>query len=259
MNIFGKIIASILGAKIFGFPGFLLGLWLGHLFDKGVSREFRSHDPHKIQELFFDCSFAVMGHIVKSDGQVSQNEINVAEQIMGKLGIVGEKRSQAIEAFKRGKSAEFDLFNSLNEFANHCKGQPNLVQMFLEIQIFAATADGQIKQSGLNILYQIGTVFKIPQNQINHLVEMVIAQASFYGSNNQQDNQPSIEQAYKVLGVNSSSEAQEIKRAYRKLMSQHHPDKLVSKGMPEEMIKVATEKSQEIQSAYEMIKKQHDF
>jgi DnaJ like chaperone protein len=261
MNILGKIVGAILGFNIFHFPGLLLGLWLGHLFDKSFANSFNPNDPHKVKDIFFKSTFAIMGHIVKSDGQVSQNEINFAEQIMAKLGISGDKRLEAIESFNFGKSSDFDLYGCLQTFSSHARGQSSLIQMFLEIQILAATADGRISQSGLSILYQIGTTFRIPQNKINHLIEAVMAQSSFDNEHFQasSNNQPSIEQAYTVLGVNESSDTQSIKRAYRKLMSQHHPDKLVAKGMPEEMIKVATEKSQEIQNAYEMIKKQHNF
>jgi DnaJ like chaperone protein len=60
--------------------------------------------------------------------------------------------------------------------------------------------------------------------------------------------------AYAILGVNKSASEAEIKTAYRRLMSQHHPDKLVSKGLPDEMIKIATEKTQEIRKAYDLIK-----
>lgn len=266
MFIFGKIIASLLCAKLFGWPGFLIGLWIGHLFDKGLSQNFGYYvqqDPNATKAIFFESTFAVMGHIAKADGHVTQNEINAAEQIMTRLGLTGEKREQAITAFARGKSANFNLMESLQELVSHCQRSPNLIRMFLEIQIVAATADGKTDQAELNILYQIGQVFRISQNQINKLIEMVMAQASFRQGGNGQyshsNHQPSIEQAYKVIGVTASANKQEIKRAYRKLMSQHHPDKLVSKGMPEEMIKVATEKSQEIQSAYDMIKKHRGF
>lgn len=267
MTIFGKIIGGILGALIGGPIGFLLGLWIGHSFDKGVSQNFDyrfNHQNHSVtQEVFFECSFAVMGHLAKADGVVSQMEIAAAEQIMAKLGLQGEKRQQAIEAFNRGKSSDFDLINSLQKLIQHCQGKPSLIQMFLEIQIVAATADGAVSSPEMQILYQIGKAFRIPASQLDRLIDMVIAQQSFHRDGNTGQytahSGPSIEQAYKVLGLTDTANKQEIKRAYRKLMSQHHPDKLVSRGMPEEMVKVATEKSQEIQSAYEMIKKQQGF
>jgi DnaJ like chaperone protein len=69
-----------------------------------------------------------------------------------------------------------------------------------------------------------------------------------------QSQRPSIDTAYAVLGVSSDISDAELKKTYRRLMSQHHPDKLVAKGMPEEMIKLANEKTGEIKSAYEQIK-----
>ncbi|MGJ8687769.1 MAG: DnaJ domain-containing protein, partial [Spongiibacteraceae bacterium] len=64
-----------------------------------------------------------------------------------------------------------------------------------------------------------------------------------------------LQDAYKAIGVEETASDAELKKAYRRLMSEHHPDKLIAKGVPEDMIKMATEKSQEIQAAYEMIKK----
>ncbi|WP_444997203.1 co-chaperone DjlA [Aliikangiella sp. IMCC44359] len=264
MKIFGKIICGTLGFIVGGPIGLLLGIWIGHSFDKGFNQDFgnffEDKDPSKTQAAFFESTFAVMGHIAKADGVVKKAEIDAAEQVMLKLGLTGEKRAKAIKAFNSGKSIGFDLNAQLQGLITNCARKPSLIQMFLEIQILGATADGNISHTEMQILYQIGGAFKIPTSQIDRLVEMVIAQQSFYQSGasggSAQANAPSIEQAYKVLGIDTSATEQEIKRAYRKLMSQHHPDKLVAKGMPEEMVKMATEKSQEIQSAYEMIKKQ---
>jgi len=267
MAIFGKIVGGILGALIGNLPGLLFGIWIGHSFDKGINqnftRIFNNRDTSRTQQVFFDSSFAVMGHLAKADGLVSKMEIAAAEQVMSRLGLTGEKRTQAIEAFNRGKSSQFDLSNCLQELTTHCLGKPSLIQMFLEIQIVAATADGSVSAPEMQILYQIGQAFRLPQVQIERLIEMVIAQQSFHRDGHTgrytSSSGPSLAQAYQVLGISSSANKQETKRAYRKLMSQHHPDKLVSRGMPQEMIKVATEKSQEIQSAYEMIKKHHGF
>jgi DnaJ like chaperone protein len=58
-----------------------------------------------------------------------------------------------------------------------------------------------------------------------------------------------------ILGADKNLTDKELKRAYRRLLAQHHPDKLVAKGLPDEMIKLANDKTQEIISAYELIKK----
>ncbi len=267
MSIFGKIICGILGFLIGGPIGLLIGVWLGHSFDKGVTQDFgrvfQQFDPQQTQQAFFESTFAVMGHIAKADGVVKKEEIAAAEQIMLTLGLTGDKRQQAIDAFNHGKSEHFVLTEQLQFLIQNCIRKPSLIQMFLEIQIVAAAADGRISTPEMEILYQIGSAFRMSANRIDRLVEMVLAQQSFHqsssGNRSRQTGAPSLEQAYKVLGIPQTADKQEVKKAYRKLMSQHHPDKLVSKGMPEEMVKVATEKSQEIQSAYEMIKKQQGF
>jgi len=265
MNIWGKVIGGLLGLAVGGPIGLFFGVWIGHSFDRGLNQDFSNifanQDPAETQRVFFTTTFAVMGHIAKADGIVSKQEIAAAEQVMAQLGLDSVKRKEAIDAFSRGKNDEFDLPSNLESLIKHCIRKPSLIQMFLEIQILAATADGKVSQPEMQILYFIGQSFRVPENQIDRLVEMVIAQQSFHqqghsGSSRNQ-SRPTIEQAYKVLGIPPSSDKSQVKKAYRKLMSQHHPDKLVAKGMPEEMVKVATEKSQEIQAAYEMIKSEN--
>ncbi len=80
--------------------------------------------------------------------------------------------------------------------------------------------------------------------------------AGYQSSSTAGSSEININEAYDLLGVKASDSDTEIKKAYRRLMSQHHPDKLVSKGLPEEMIKLATEKTQQIKKAYEQIKRE---
>ncbi|MFT6734191.1 MAG: DnaJ like chaperone protein [Polaribacter sp.] len=262
MKIWGKVIGGFLGFLIGNIFGLFIGVWIGNSFDRGLKQNFSGvfthKDPALIQRIFFKTTFSVMGHIAKADGIVSQKEIEAAEQVMAQLGLDPVKRKEAMQSFAEGKESGFDLNANLSEFITNAIRQPSLIQMFLEIQILAAVADGSVNAAEKQILYQIGQVFRLPTAQIDRLVEMVIAQQSFHqeGSSGRARNQSgaTLEQAYKVIGVSANSNKQEVKRAYRKLMSQHHPDKLVAKGMPKEMLKVATEKSQEIQAAYEMIK-----
>lgn len=262
LNIWGKLIGGFLGFLLFNIVGLILGVWLGHRFDQGLNQNFDSlfgqTDPAETQRIFFRTTFSVMGHIAKSDGVVSKQEIAAAEQVMAQLGLDELKRKEAITAFDQGKSLDFDLNSHLQSLIQHCIRKPSLIQMFLEIQILAATADGDVNPSERQILYQIGQAFRIAPAHLDRLVEMVKAQQSFHqggSSASRNQNGPTIEQAYRVLGLDTTASNPEVKKAYRKLMSQHHPDKLVAKGMPEEMVKVATEKSQEIQAAYEMIKR----
>ncbi len=101
------------------------------------------------------------------------------------------------------------------------------------------------------------------EQAFNQLMAMIQGQNRFAGGAGYQRQQGagpqgathSLEDAYQALGVSSSDSDKTIKRAYRKLISQYHPDKLIGQGVPEDMIQKATERSKEIHAAYDMIEK----
>jgi DnaJ like chaperone protein len=129
-----------------------------------------------------------------------------------------------------------------------CHRRRNLVQMFLEIQIATAMADGQLHASERRILFYIGEQLGFDRAAIEHLF-------SFTGAGQPSaDPAKSLSKAYDTLGVDRTASDAEVKKAYRRLMSQHHPDKLIARGLPEEMIKIATEKTQQIKAAYEQVR-----
>jgi len=121
--------------------------------------------------------------------------------------------------------------------------------MFVEIQIATALADGNIDANEKRVLFTIGEILGFSRAQIEHLFNMENAAGA------SASDSLTLDQAYEILGVSKGSGEAEIKKAYRRLMSQHHPDKLVAKGLPDEMIQLATEKTQEIRKAYDLIKK----
>jgi DnaJ like chaperone protein len=120
-----------------------------------------------------------------------------------------------------------------------------------------ALADGRIDDSEHRLLLEIAQQLRFSQTEFEQLLKMVLGQTQFGGSGRQTSQRSSasaLSDAYQALGVQASDTDQQIKRAYRKLMSQHHPDKLMGQGVPEDMIQVATEKAKEIQLAYDLIK-----
>ena len=129
--------------------------------------------------------------------------------------------------------------------------------MFIEILIATVLADGVVHKFERDKLHYIGKQVGFPPFVIDQLIQMVQAQQQFayeQYTGPRAAPKPSLNDAYTVLGVSETASDDEIKKAYRRLMNQHHPDKLVSKGLPEEMMKLATEKTQEIKKAYEQIK-----
>jgi DnaJ like chaperone protein len=121
-----------------------------------------------------------------------------------------------------------------------------------------ALADGEIYEHEYKILSFVSDTLHFPRTDFEHIVRIMEARRYGEGAKNSTGSffarRQSLQRAYEILGLSAQSTEEEIKRAYRNLMSRYHPDKLVSKGLPEEMIKFATEKTQEIKAAYDFIK-----
>lgn len=266
MYIWGKIL-GLFGGFIFGnLPGALLGLFIGHLFDQGLARNMRGFNSTDEQTQFFDTTFAVLGYIAKSKGVVTKEEIQTANLQMDRMGLVGAARERAQDAFRRGKSPDYALEQELMKLSRLVRGRRDLLMVFLEVQMSGVVADGKIDPIERQVIDRIAKVLGFSPLMIEQLFTRWEAESRF-----QQDRQNSsgyqqsgstgyshysLDDAYQLLGVSSSATDQDVKRGYRRQMSQHHPDKLVSKGLPPEMLEVAKRKAQQIQEAYEMIKQQ---
>lgn len=248
----GTFIGGTLGF-VFGGPlGAMVGAALGGNLDRGLKMGDQASlgNQERVQAAFFTTTFSVMGHVAKADGHVSAQEISSAKNIMTQMQLSAPQRKAAIKFFDQGKADEFPLIDVLRQFKKECHGRRNLIQMFIEIQIATALADGKVDPGEKRVLNTIGEVLGFSRSQIDHLFN--IANGAAPSAN----DTLTLTQAYKILGVSKGSSEAEVKKAYRRLMSQHHPDKLVAKGLPDEMIKLATEKTQEIRKAYDLVKKE---
>lgn len=260
MMVWGKIVGGLLGLLItgpagLGLLGLLFGVYIGHRFDQGLHRLSGMFNPGLLlKHGFFEATFSLMGHIAKADGHISKNEIQAAEAIMRHMQLSKEQRRQAIAHFQRGKRADFNLQQTIAQFHRYC--HPSLYRLFMDIQWQAAQADGPIsaqKQSVLNWLCeQLGQPgFSHYQYQYQHNTQ---SQRTHGQSQRTHNTQHALQAAYQTLGLSTNATFSEVKRAYHRLMREHHPDKLAAKGLPESMRKLATEKTQTIQAAYQTIK-----
>ncbi len=255
-----KFIGVIAGYYFLGFFGALLGFFIGSYFDRMKAYGSGGVNPLTSamrQTVFLETVFISMGKLAKSDGHVSQDEITHVEQFMQKLGMTTEHRAQAIALFKRGAEPTFDIDPTLKKFIAVCGHTKDLKQMLLVYLIVAALADGNFHPKEEALLADIASRLGYDQASFKHIVGMVLNQSHFSGG--QVHSATALEDAYKALGVTKDISDQEIKRAYRKLMSQHHPDKLMGQGVPEDMIAMATEQAKEIQLAYDLIKKSRNM
>ncbi len=257
MSWWGKLAGGAFGFMLGGPLGALLGAALGHNFDKGLTRLDRAasgpETRERVQTAFFTTTFSVLGHLAKADGRVSRAEIAFAEQVMRQLSLDPEQRRAAIALFNEGKQPGFPLDGVLEQFRRECRGRVTLIQLFLEILLSAAWADGEYSDAEARVLDHVRRVLRISDAWFDEIRARVEA-ASGASSAGTARNGLTLERAYAILGVDASASDAEIKKAYRRLLSQHHPDKLVSKGLPEEMIEVAAHKTHEIRQAYETIK-----
>ncbi|MEN8204562.1 MAG: co-chaperone DjlA [Pseudomonadota bacterium] len=253
----GTLLGGTLGFMFGGPLGALLGAALGRNFDRGIRvtdehGAFGAGQQERVQTAFFTTTFSVMGHIAKADGKVTRDEIAAANSIMGRMQLNAQQRKAAIRLFNEGKKAGFPLHEVLRQFRRECSRRHNLMQMFLEIQIATAMADGHFHASEKRVIFSIGEQLGFSHADIEHLF-------SFSGTGRTAgDQKQTLAQAYEILGVPKSASDAGVKKAYRRMMSQHHPDKLIAKGLPEEMIKLATEKTQQIKAAYEQIRDSRD-
>ena len=264
----GKLIVGLLGMLIGGPIGLAIGVLIGHFLDRGVERvqsfnPFRPYRPGEredVQDALFSAVFSIMGHLAKADGRVSEQEIGQAEAIMSRMQLNDEQRRRAQEAFRQGKDDDFPLDQTVAEFRQRIRRRRHLVVVFLELLLQTALADGELHAEEERILFRVAAGLGVPESQFRQILNMVLAQARFGGAGAggaggaAGPSRPSLGEAYQVLGVSEEASDQEVKKAYRRLMSEHHPDKLAARGVPEEMIRVSTEKTAEISKAYDMIK-----
>lgn len=272
MAVWGKVLGAFFGFLLGGPFGLVLGFFFGHKFDKARQNilfggGFNAENQYAHQQAYFHATFAVMGHVAKAKGQVTENEIRLATILMDKMALDTQARRKAQDAFREGKDSLFPLEDTLNKIKRSCAGRFDLLQLFLEVQIQAAYADGHLHQRELDVLYKIAQTLGFSRAQLEQMIKMQEAAFHFHqqgGGSRQQQWNPQysavrLEDAYKILGVEMGANGQTIKRAYRKLMNEHHPDKLAAKGLPPEMMEMTKQKAQEIQAAYDLIKKDRGF
>ncbi|KTD31076.1 co-chaperone DjlA [Legionella maceachernii] len=273
----GKLICAFLGYLIGGSAGALFGLLIGNFFDRALMEHFSRPDWHYysekqeyVQKTFFEATFSVIGYIAKSDGRVSEQEIKMAKALMDEMRLNRKQKLEAQRLFNEGKKITFDLVDTLNALENACRDNPDLLKLFLDIQYRAAMTDGLSERK----IQAVDSVFRrlgyAPlRDQFRFYEDFGFQKASqssgsqrsysynrsraYQNSGNYQKPQDSLAHAYAILELNQNANKQEVKRAYRRLISRNHPDKLIAQGLPEEMIKKANDKTQKITKAYEQI------
>jgi len=280
----GKLLGAFFGYLTAGAAGAFFGLLAGNFFDRGLASYFTN--PHwfyhnekrkAVQKVFFESTFLVMGHIAKADGRVSEQEIKMAKLVMDEMRLDKQQKVFAQLLFNEGKQPTFKLDPVLTKLQTNCRDNRELLKLFVDIQYRASQIDGLTakKIKMLDVIFAhlgfipfhqqyrfyedfaYSSTANEQQNNSQHSSSSYSHSSNErHNSNKQrsyQTNNNSLVQAYALIEVNPQASKQEVKRAYRRLISRNHPDKLMAQGLPPEMIKIANDKTSKIVKAYELI------
>lgn len=265
----GKALGALIGVITAGPVGALFGTFIGHLFDVqaenglpgrlgGRPDEAYEDDADQpqmgVQEAFFRATFQVMGHLAKADGRVSEDEIRAARAMMSEFQL-GEREVQlAIEMFTQGKARDFPLEPALRRLRRQCADRPDVVRMFIQIQLQTALWSGAFHSAGREVMARVAASLGVSAYEVVQMEALLRMQQSARQPREARPKIDKLAQAYEVLGVTRDASDAEVTKAYRRLMNQNHPDKLVARGLPESMMKVAEEKTRQVRAAYEVVR-----
>jgi DnaJ like chaperone protein len=262
MKWIGKVTGGLIGL-VFGPLGLALGVLVGHQFDREQAAEDDSGAPPgdvaSIGERFFRATFRVMGYLAKADGRVSEQEIAAARSVMSDLRLTPAQVQQAIALFTAGKQPQFDLDAELAGLRQACRGRPDILRIFLEIQVRAALAGNNLEGPVRRLMSRIAADTRVSMLELAHMEAVLRIQRGGFrqsaggGPAAAQASAAALEEAYRVLETTATASDAEIVKAYRRQLSRHHPDKLKANGLPESMLGHAKQRTQQIIEAYELI------
>ena len=240
MSWLGAGLGAGIGFVIGGPIGAGIGMWLG----SSVRSKKRATKTQQNQTVFFVSLFSMLAKMAKADGVVVQDEINTIDSFMQSINLDSEDKKAAINIFKNAINNQYSIYQYAAQYKNISNNE--MREMLYATLWNIASADGQIHTSENDILKKIPRYLGLSDNIYYQYSEQTSTSTKRYGS---------IDKYYELLGCSKDSTDSEIKSSYRKAMSEYHPDKIQSKGLPKEFIQLANEKSKKINEAYSAIKK----
>ena len=242
MSLIGGLVGGMIGFTFLGPLGALIGSVIGsRMSGNSVRRKNPNNFDHQLA--FFAALFACLAKIAKADGQVTSDEIKKIEDFIShKFNLDGDQRDFAINIFQKAKDDKVSFDAYAKQLANLLKSSPNSLVIFYELLFELAMADGVLHQNEERLLKRVPRIFGFSDAIYDQLFQKYGLKTSNF---------------YQVLGATKEMKFEEIRKIYLKKRREFHPDKLISKGLPEELIEKAKEKFIEIQEAYEELEKIH--
>lgn len=245
----GKMVGGTIGFALGGPLGAIAGAALGHLMDSDSGNQEsvlpetgRMTDQGRAQLIFFTAAFSMLAKLARVDGRVSDEEIASIRSFMAEdLSLNAESRQMAEKIFYTALNAPQKFEDFAVQFYRQFQDRPELLELMIDIFLRVSVADGAMKKSEEALIESAVSIFRIPDADYRSMKARYVSETEKY---------------YAVLGCSPSDDNETIKKHYRKLARDYHPDTIASKGLPEEFVKFAHDKFREIQEAYEAIKKE---
>ena len=255
----GKIIGTLAGLATLK-PWFaVLGLLLGHQFDRGFADRYRSFERQgeglgRVSDEFVSALFQTMGHLAKVDGRVSEGEIRAARMVMHRLELSPANVRRAIAWFDAGKRPGFPLHETLRDARRSgARSAPNRT-VFVRLLLEVVLAKDALKKEERALIWTVCNELGIGRVELAQLEAMIRAQKSFKRSPAGDADAARVRGAYEALGVSPDASNDDIKKAYRRLMSRNHPDKILGSNPGADALAEAERRTREVRGAYEMLK-----
>jgi len=254
MGWFGKITFGTLGLFLGGPLGAIAGAAMGHLLvDKGINaagqaidstREPRLGQAEQTQATYFISLFSILGKLSQIDGAVTREEIAVVDGFINSLPMADREKQFARQIFNEAKDSRYSMEDFATQLYQAVGAQPALLLSFLDLLFQIAAADGQFHPAEEAALKSVRDIFKVSNQQFEDI------KAVYFKD---------FDKFYKMLNCSPASSNEEIKSNYKKLVKDFHPDKIISKGLPEEFIDFASNRFREIHESYEKIRQERGF
>jgi DnaJ like chaperone protein len=248
MSWLGKVVGGTIGFAIGGPVGAVAGAAFGHMFDGEHAGQIaigndnnRLSNGETAQMTFFVASFSMLAKLIRSDGKVTEPEIQTVRQFMVEdLHLNPQSRLAAEHIFRAAMDSNDSFENFAMQFYENFYNQSQLLELMIDILFRVALADAALHEVEEKLIQSAANIFKFSN-------ERYLQFRSRYA--------PESDKYYTILGCSNSDSDDKIKSQYRKLVRDYHPDTIASKGLPEEFTNFANDKFREIQEAYEMVKK----